>query len=59
MAGDWKPRSRWLAIARKAGNLAMLDRQPQWRPLAPAPGVRVWTDDVSNLPSAVKWRATN
>jgi hypothetical protein len=26
-----------------------------WEPLRPRPGVRVWTDDYSNLVGALRW----
>jgi hypothetical protein len=35
---DRNLRSKWLAIARQAGDLATPDRQPKWRPLAAKPG---------------------
>ncbi|MDP6515881.1 MAG: fused MFS/spermidine synthase [Alphaproteobacteria bacterium] len=46
--------SHWVVIARPSRGLADLDRNPAWRPLAPDPGTGVWTDDYSNILSAIK-----
>jgi hypothetical protein len=47
--------SVWVAIARRAQDLAMLDGDDRWRPLAPQPGARVWTDDYSNIVGTFRW----
>lgn len=46
--------SMWVAISRDASRLAPLIAEENWMPLpAPGPG-RVWTDDFSNVLSALK-----
>jgi hypothetical protein len=45
---DGKAPSRWIVIARGAGELDALDLPPTWRALEPS-GMRVWTDDYVNV----------
>ena len=46
--------SMWVAISREAARLTPLIDEENWQPLpAPGPG-RVWTDDFSNVLSALK-----
>jgi hypothetical protein len=46
--------SSWVAVARDAARLAPLAADEGWIPMpAPAPG-RLWTDDFSNILSAIK-----
>ena len=47
--------SIWVVVAPDARSLARLRRDPRWRPLAPSAGAPVWTDQFSNILSAVKW----
>jgi hypothetical protein len=47
--------SEWVAIARRAEDLAFLDAEPRWAPLPPYRNVAVWTDDFSNIIGAFKW----
>jgi hypothetical protein len=47
--------SEWIALARRAETLAFLDDLPEWRPLAAEKGTPVWTDDYSDLVSALRW----
>ena len=48
--------SRWVAIARGAEHLGKLASDERWQPLQSRPGMRVWTDDYSNLLSIFDWR---
>jgi len=47
--------SEWVAIARHPRELAFLERYPGWKPLTSAPNARPWTDDFSNIVSAINW----
>jgi hypothetical protein len=47
--------SEWVAIARHSRELGFLERYPGWKPLTAAPNARPWTDDFSNIVSAIKW----
>lgn len=47
--------SEWVVIARHPHELEFLDRYPGWKPLTSAPNARPWTDDFSNIVSAIKW----
>ena len=55
LAGYRSP-SSWIALARRAEDLAPLLADPQWIRLQGRPGARPWTDDFSNLLSALLWR---
>jgi len=45
--------AEWVAIARDPADLDFLDAR--WQTLTPVPGARVWTDDFSNIVSAIRW----
>jgi len=47
--------SEWVVIARHPRELEFLERYPGWKPLTSAPNARPWTDDFSNIVSAIKW----
>ena len=47
--------SQWVVIARHSRELGFLERFPGWKPLISAPNARPWTDDFSNIVSAIKW----
>ena len=49
-----KTGSMWIALARRPADLGPLTRDPRWKPLPVRSGVRVWTDDFSNLVDAIK-----
>src|SRR4029079_9438886 len=51
-----KNSSAWIVMARTAEELQSLSRHPGWRPAARAPGMRLWTDDYSNLVDIFMWR---
>jgi hypothetical protein len=46
-------------VARSPRDLAALKLGPPWHPLAPRPGVRVWSDDYSNVLAALLERMAN
>ena len=48
--------SRWVAMSRSPGDLALLDER--WLPLLANGTGRPWTDDFSNLLGALLWSAT-
>lgn len=47
--------SDWIVIARHENDLAFLDEDTRWEPLVAAPDARPWSDDFSNIVSAIKW----
>jgi hypothetical protein len=51
-ARDWpegKSGSDWIAMSRRAADIAPLIRNDGWKPLAVSPSVPLWTDDFSNI----------
>jgi hypothetical protein len=58
-ADDW-PRSRtestWVALGRRPADLGGLTSSPRWQPLKPSPDTPLWTDDFSNILSALHLR---
>jgi hypothetical protein len=55
LAGYRSP-SSWIALARRAEDLAPLVADPRWTRLQGRPDMRPWTDDFSNILSALLWR---
>ena len=55
LAGYRTP-SLWIALARDPEHLAPLVADPRWTRLQGRPDGRPWTDDFSNLVSALRWR---
>lgn len=51
-----KQPSAFVVLARRREDLGSLASHPLWRPLTPAPRMRVWTDDYSDLLRVVMWR---
>ena len=49
-----KDPSRWVVMASSPHGLRALAADPRWRLLPPVPGGRVWTDDFSNIWSAIR-----
>ena len=45
-----------VVVARTPGDLALLQSNPAWVPLAPSPDHGVWTDDFSNILEVFRWR---
>jgi len=54
-ANDGAAASEWVAIARQPRDLAFLERYQGWKPLTSGPNGRPWTDDFSNIVSAINW----
>ncbi|MGA2802650.1 MAG: fused MFS/spermidine synthase [Verrucomicrobiota bacterium] len=48
--------SCWVALARRPEDLGLLRDDPRWLPLPPEPGMRLWTDDYSNILSIFDWQ---
>jgi hypothetical protein len=51
--------STWVVMARSADDLSVLTWEPaapaRWTPIPQRPNQRVWTDDYSNLLTAIRW----
>jgi hypothetical protein len=47
--------SDWIVIARRQQDLAFLDEDVRWQPLVAAAGAKQWSDDFSNIVSAINW----
>lgn len=51
--------SIWVVMSRNQADLAYLAAETgypaKWQPMVVKPGARVWTDDYSNLLSAIRW----
>jgi hypothetical protein len=52
----YRSASSWIALARRPEDLASLVADPRWRQLQGRLDARPWTDDFSNLVSALRWR---
>jgi len=48
--------SSWAALARRAEDFGPLARDPRWQPLPPEPGMRLWTDDYSDILAIFDWQ---
>jgi hypothetical protein len=48
--------SHWVVLARRPHDLAQLAIRPGWKPLYGRSGVRVWTDNYTDLLSIAHWR---
>lgn len=46
----------WVVLARSDEDLRLLGVDSDWRQLTSRPGLRVWTDDFSNIWSVFRWR---
>ena len=52
----FKTTSSWVVLSRHAADLNALAMTTNWAPLPPsAPGVRVWTDDFSDVVGVMRW----
>jgi hypothetical protein len=51
-----KNASQWVVMARRKADLSKLVADSRWQPLRGRRGTRVWTDDFSNILSALKWK---
>jgi spermidine synthase len=47
--------SLWVVLAKRESALSFLNAGGNWRPLVADPSVRAWTDDYSNVFSAIIW----
>jgi spermidine synthase len=47
--------SEWVVVARRQQDLAFLDEDIRWHALVSAPGAKPWSDDFSNIVSAINW----
>ena len=52
---DGKEASEWIVLSRRTEPVRELERSGRWRPLPPPDG-NLWTDDFSNLLTALRWR---
>ncbi|HUY32172.1 MAG TPA: fused MFS/spermidine synthase [Pirellulales bacterium] len=50
-----KTPSHWIVIAASREHFGRLSADRRWRPLAPDPGISLWTDDFSNLMEVFQW----
>jgi hypothetical protein len=50
---DGKTASHWSILARSGADLGALNQDPRWTPLVATASVPLWTDDFSNLVSAL------
>jgi SAM-dependent methyltransferase len=50
-----KTPSQWVVMGRSRADLGQVGTDPRWKPIAVDPGVRVWTDDYSNLLRIIRW----
>jgi hypothetical protein len=53
---EYRTPSIWIALARRAEDLGPLAHDPRWTRLQGRPHVGPWTDDFSNIVSALRWR---
>jgi SAM-dependent methyltransferase len=56
MLREGKLPSIWVALARRPEDLGRLETDPRWHPLAPAPAMRLWTDDYSDILGIFQWQ---
>jgi hypothetical protein len=50
-----KTPSQWVVMGRSREDLGQLGVDPRWKPIEMETGVRVWTDDYSNLLRIIRW----
>lgn len=53
---EGKDPSQWVVMARDATEISNLSINSQWQQLKGSTGVRVWTDDFSNVLRAIRWQ---
>jgi hypothetical protein len=56
MLREGKLPSTWVALARQPADLDPLWNDPRWHALPPAPSMRLWTDDYSNILGIFQWQ---
>jgi spermidine synthase len=47
--------SEWMIIAAKDRDLNFLTPEKRWQPIGPQRGAKPWSDDFSNILSAIRW----
>jgi SAM-dependent methyltransferase len=47
--------SVWAVVGRKSGDLERVAGDRRWRPVRRDPGLRIWTDEYSNILSVIRW----
>jgi len=47
--------STWVVVARQRADLDRFARDSRWKPVRRDPGLRVWTDEFSNILSVIRW----
>ena len=52
---DGKMASRWVILAREPNDIRELLSDARWEPPAERPGMRVWSDDFSNIFSVIRF----
>ena len=52
---DFKASAKWAVLVERETDFGALARDPRWPPLAPGQRSRLWTDDYSDLVSALTW----
>jgi hypothetical protein len=55
MLREGKLASFWVALARRPEDLGSLAGDSRWRAVPSAPGMRLWTDDYSNIVGIFEW----
>ena len=50
-----KSASQWVILARSRADSGLLASDLRWEELRPDPNIPLWTDDFSNLLSALEW----
>jgi hypothetical protein len=48
--------STWIALARRESDLGSLLRRPGWTRLGRRAGMRLWTDDYTDVLAVVRWK---
>ena len=56
MLREGKLPSTWVILARHAADLGPLSDDARWNELPPAPRMRLWTDDYSNILGIFQWQ---
>jgi len=54
-AADFKVSALWSVLAEREEDLGALIHDSRWRPLVAGKEARAWTDDYSDLVSALRW----
>lgn len=55
-ANDGKCASFWVVLARNRDHFGTLQHNRRWQAVPPKPGMRLWTDDYSNILGIFQWR---